>query len=49
MALYMHERISGSKLHILPGLRHSILTEGPELVAGLMRDFLGDGGERQSA
>ena len=26
MALYMHERISGSKLHILPGLRHSILT-----------------------
>jgi len=49
MALYMHERISGSKLHILPGLRHSILTEGPELVARLMRDFLGDGGERQSA
>ncbi|MEY9538008.1 pimeloyl-ACP methyl ester carboxylesterase [Bradyrhizobium diazoefficiens] len=49
MALYMHERILGSKLHILPGLRHSILTEGPELVAGLMRDFLGDGGERQSA
>lgn len=49
MALYMHERISGSKLHILPGLRHSILTEAPEQVAGLMREFLGDGAERQSA
>jgi len=49
MALYMHERISGSQLHILPGLRHSILTEAPELVAGLMREFLGDGAERQSA
>lgn len=47
MALYMHERISGSKLHILPGLRHSILTEAPEQVAGLMRDFLGDGREER--
>lgn len=45
MALYMHERISGSKLHILPGLRHSILTEAPDAVAGLMRDFLGNGRE----
>lgn len=45
MALYMHERISGSKLHILPGLRHSILTEAPDEVAGLMRGFLGDGRE----
>jgi pimeloyl-ACP methyl ester carboxylesterase len=45
MALYMHERISGSRLHILPGLRHSILTEAPEQVAGLMRSFLGDGAE----
>lgn len=49
MALYMHERISGSQLHILPGLRHSLLTEAPEQVAGLMRSFLGDGGERQRA
>jgi len=49
MALYMHERISGSQLHILPGLRHSILTEAPEQVAGLMHEFLGDGAERQSA
>lgn len=49
MALYMHERISGSQLHILPGLRHSILTEAPEQVAGLMRNFFGDGGEGQRA
>jgi pimeloyl-ACP methyl ester carboxylesterase len=41
MARYMHERISGSQLHILPGLRHSILTEAPEQVAALMRGFLG--------
>lgn len=47
MARYMHERISGSKLHILPGLRHSILTEAPEQVAGLMRGFLGDGREER--
>lgn len=48
MALYMHERILGSKLRILPGLRHSILTEAPGQVAELMGDFLGDT-ERSSA
>jgi pimeloyl-ACP methyl ester carboxylesterase len=37
----MHERIGGSELHILIGLRHSILTEAPEQVATLMRRFLG--------
>jgi pimeloyl-ACP methyl ester carboxylesterase len=41
MARYMHERIIGSELHILPGMRHSILTEAPEQVAALMRGFLG--------
>jgi pimeloyl-ACP methyl ester carboxylesterase len=40
MARFMRERIAGSRLEILPGLRHSILVEAPELVAGLMRDFL---------
>ena len=40
MARLMHERIAGSELQILPGLRHSILLEAPELVAGHMRDFL---------
>jgi pimeloyl-ACP methyl ester carboxylesterase len=49
MALYMHERISGSKLHILPGLRHSILIEAPDQVAGLMRDFLAEGAQETAA
>ncbi|TIL65550.1 alpha/beta fold hydrolase [Mesorhizobium sp.] len=40
MARYMHERIPGSELHILRGMRHSILVEAPTLVASLMRDFL---------
>ncbi|EPE94291.1 alpha/beta fold hydrolase [Rhizobium grahamii] len=40
MARYMHERIPGSTLSILPGLRHSILIEAPQTVANLMRDFL---------
>jgi 3-oxoadipate enol-lactonase len=40
MAHFMHERIPGSQLEILPGLRHSILIEAPDLVAVLMRRFL---------
>ncbi|MFC0810137.1 alpha/beta fold hydrolase [Ensifer sp. P24N7] len=40
MARYMHERIPGSTLSILPGLRHSILIEAPQTVADLMRGFL---------
>jgi pimeloyl-ACP methyl ester carboxylesterase len=40
MARFMHENIPGSKLKILPGLRHSILHEAPDLVAGMMDDFL---------
>jgi 3-oxoadipate enol-lactonase len=40
MARLMHERIAGSKLHIFPELRHAILTEAPERVAALVRDFL---------
>lgn len=40
MARLMHERIAGSELHILPGLRHSILLEAPDLVAGHLRRFL---------
>jgi pimeloyl-ACP methyl ester carboxylesterase len=43
MARYMHERIPGSKLAILPGLRHSILIEAPQTVADLMRGFLTTG------
>lgn len=40
MARYMHDRIPGSKLCILPGLRHSILIEAPDVVANVMGDFL---------
>lgn len=40
MARYMHDRIPGSELRILPGLRHSILIEAPERIATLMRQFL---------
>jgi 3-oxoadipate enol-lactonase len=40
MARFMHAQIKGSRLEILPGLRHSILVETPELVTRLVRDFL---------
>lgn len=43
MARYMHERIPGSQLRILPGLRHSILIEAPDVVAGLIAEFLHQG------
>ena len=39
MARYMHERIPGSRLAILPGLRHSILIEAPDVVADTMAAF----------
>jgi 3-oxoadipate enol-lactonase len=40
MARFMHAQIEESRLEILPGLRHSILVEAPELVTRLVRDFL---------
>lgn len=40
MARFMHTQIKGSRLEILPDLRHSILVEAPELVTRLLRDFL---------
>jgi len=40
MAHYMHERIRDSRVEILPGLRHSILTEAPGTIAVLLRAFL---------
>lgn len=33
MARLMHERIPNSELHILPGLKHSVLLEAPDLIA----------------
>ncbi|HYC14884.1 MAG TPA: alpha/beta fold hydrolase, partial [Stellaceae bacterium] len=32
MAQFMHESISGSRLHILPGLKHSVLLEAPDAI-----------------
>lgn len=40
MARYMQERIPDSELKILPGLRHSILIEAPDVVAAVIGDFL---------
>lgn len=40
MSRLMHERIKASLLRILPRLKHSILVEAPDLVAGLMIAFL---------
>jgi 3-oxoadipate enol-lactonase len=40
MARFMHDTIPGSKLHILPGLKHSVLLEAPAEIADLLLDFL---------
>ena len=40
MARYMHSIIPHSSLHILAGLKHAVLTEGPDTIAALMKDFL---------
>ena len=40
MARLMHEKIAGSKLHILPDLRHLILAEAPQAVSTLIANFL---------
>ena len=40
MARRMHKAIAGSRLVILPELRHSILMEAPDIVADLILDFL---------
>jgi 3-oxoadipate enol-lactonase len=39
MAQFMHEQIAGSELHVLPGLKHSVLAEAPEQIASLLRAF----------
>jgi pimeloyl-ACP methyl ester carboxylesterase len=41
MARFMHAAIPGSRLHILPGLKHSVLLEAPAEIARLLLDFLG--------
>jgi len=49
MARHMHDQIRGSRLQILPGLRHSILVEAPAQVASLMADFLTEHAEQAGA
>jgi pimeloyl-ACP methyl ester carboxylesterase len=43
MARMMHERIQGSRLVILPRLRHSVLVEAPDTIADLLIDHFGAG------
>ena len=40
MARFMQEQIRGAKLQILPGLKHSVLTEAPETIATMLMEFL---------
>ena len=40
MARLMHEKIPASQLEILPGLRHSVLVEAPQLIAEKLDSFL---------
>lgn len=47
MSRLMHERIEGSELRILPRLRHSILIEAPDVVAGLLIPFFSDTAESE--
>jgi 3-oxoadipate enol-lactonase len=42
MARMMHEQINGSRLEILPRLRHSLLVEAPDIIAGLLIDHFAD-------
>lgn len=39
MARFMHSAIKGSELVILPRLRHSVLVEAPDEIAGLLEGF----------
>ena len=41
MARFMHESIADSELYIIPRLRHSVLVEGPDIVADRIGRFLG--------
>ena len=42
MSKFMHNKIKGSKLKILPNLRHSVLVEAPDLIAHEVDSFLSD-------
>jgi pimeloyl-ACP methyl ester carboxylesterase len=36
----MQQRICDSELQIIPGLKHSVLTEAPETIATMLLEFL---------
>jgi hypothetical protein len=40
MARLIHERVAGSRLEILDGLRHNVVEEAPDRVAALAWAFL---------
>jgi pimeloyl-ACP methyl ester carboxylesterase len=40
MARFMHDQIAGSKLEILPDLRHSVLVEAPDRITAMLHAFL---------
>lgn len=40
MAELMRQKIARSELHILPGLKHALLLEAPDRIAGLIRRFI---------
>jgi 3-oxoadipate enol-lactonase len=44
MARMMHAAIEGSELRILPGLRHSVLVEAPQLIADMFLQFFAQAG-----
>ncbi|WP_271270463.1 alpha/beta fold hydrolase [Aliamphritea hakodatensis] len=39
MAKVMSQRIPDAEVHILPGLKHGVLLEAPDLIAGIMLEF----------
>jgi 3-oxoadipate enol-lactonase len=43
MAQMMHEQIKGSRLVILPRLRHSVLVEAPDIIANLLIEHFSGG------
>jgi pimeloyl-ACP methyl ester carboxylesterase len=40
MARFMQAEIQGAALHILPGLKHSVLVEAPDTIAAMLLNFL---------
>jgi len=43
MARLIHERVAGSRLEILAGLRHNVIAEAPQLITEKVLAFFGSG------